>query len=472
MKIQVVTSNPLFLTPAPEQEVRLEKEDYLLRVRLLCERMKKTDIDIVVIYGDREHFSNIEYFTGYDCRFEEGLLAITANGRVSVVVGNEGWAYSYQIPYEVERYSYQNFSLQGQPKDKLKPLSKILGEIGMDKETSVGVVGLKYFETDSEGIARTTFDIPAYVLSALEKCCGAENLVNYTRELTGYPNGIRIKLHSAKEIAWAEYAGCRVANAVQRMLKRLKPGISEYELSTYASVGLEAQNVHPMINFGAHSVGLGLKSPLPGQILQVGDVCGVCYSVRGNLTSKISVGAYDLNSYPEELRGYFETFYKAHFAAVAAWYEAACVGAECREMYHAVYRHINHEEHGITLNPGHTTGTEEWLNSAFYEDSTHCLEDGEFLQVDIIASKTNPVRTSICEDAVVIASDTLRAELAAQYPETYGRICARQKAMRETLGIQLSDDVLPMSNLNGVYYPFMLDLSKVLAISERDRTAV
>ena len=85
------------------------------------------------------------------------------------------------------------------------------------------------------------------------------------------------------------------------------------------------------------------------------------------------------------------------------------------------------------------------------------------MQVDIIASKADPVRTSICEDAVVIASAKLRKELARQYPDTYARICARQKAMRETLGIQISDDVLPMSNLNGVYYPFMLNLSQVLA---------
>ena len=136
-----------------------------------------------------------------------------------------------------------------------------------------------------------------------------------------------------------------------------------------------------------------------------------------------------------------------------------------QDLYSAVYAHINHEEHGITLNPGHGTGTEEWLNSAFHAGSTHKLLDGEFLQVDIIASKADPVRTSICEDAVVIASAGLRAQLAAQYPAVWARIQARQQAMRETLGIHISDDVLPMSNLNGVYYPFMLDLGTVLALS-------
>ena len=58
------------------------------------------------------------------------------------------------------------------------------------------------------------------------------------------------------------------------------------------------------------------------------------------------------------------------------------------------------------------------------------------------------------------------APLAAQYPAVWARIQARQQAMRETLGIHISDDVLPMSNLNGVYYPFMLDLGTVLAKKE------
>ena len=148
---------------------------------------------------------------------------------------------------------------------------------------------------------------------------------------------------------------------------------------------------------------------------------------------------------------------------MAAWYESAKIGVSCGEVYSAVYRHISREEHGITLNPGHSTGTEEWLNSAFFPGSSHRISDGEFVQVDIIASGSNPVRTSICEDAVVFAGERLRAQLREQFPDVYARILARQKAMREILGIQISDDLLPMSNLNGVCYPFMLNLDTVFA---------
>lgn len=462
-KIKPAKSDPLFMTEVQAEEVRLEKEDYLLRLGLLTERMWEKKIDFVLIYGDREHFSNIEYFSSYDCRFEEGLLIVGKDGAVSLIAGNEGISYSYQIPYPVERYLYQNFSLQGQPREKIEPLHRILARTGISPKSKVGVVGLKYFETVCEGDPAHTFDLPAYMLSEIYRICNPENVVNFTRELTGYPDGIRIKLHSAKEIAWAEAAGCRVANAVQRMFKSLKPGISEFELSMCAGAGLEALNVHPMINFGGKSVGLGLKSPLRSTVLSLGEVCGLCYSVRGNLTSKIAVAAYDFNSYADELKPYYESFYQRHFAAMAAWYEKAAVGSRCGDLYDAVYREINHEEHGITLNPGHSTGTEEWLNSAFYKGSEHRILDGEFLQVDIIASKSDPVRTSICEDAVVIASAGLRERLSLEYPAVYARVRRRQEAMRRVLGIRISDDLLPMSNLNGVFYPFMLNLDLVFA---------
>lgn len=463
-EVKLVKSHPLFTQIDRPEPVLLGREDYQLRLRLLVERMGERDVDTVLIYGDREHFSNIEYFTSYDCRFEECLLLADREGHVTLIAGNEGLAYSEQVPYPIRRMLYQNFSLQGQPRERLRPLSQLLAEAGIRPGGRVGVVGMKYFEDGCEGDPAHTFDIPAYILAALYRLCPGEQVVSFGRELTGYPDGIRLTLHSAREIAWAEYAGCRSAGAVQRMLRRLKPGISELELSACAMGGLEPLNVHPMINFGPRSVELGLKSPLPGQTLSLGDVCGICYSVRGNLTSKISVAAYDLNSWKKELRPYYETFYKKHFAAMAAWYEAAGVGARCGEMYRAVYRSISREEHGITLNPGHGTGTEEWLNSAFSAESTHTLLDGEFLQADIIASGSCPVRTSICEDAVVVASRAGREELMRLYPAVWGRISARQRVMREVLNIQISDDVLPMSNLNGVYYPFMLNLDTVFAM--------
>ena len=102
--------------------VEFAKEDYEERIGRLVGSIRDRGLTHMVIYGDREHFSNVEYFTRYDCRFEETLFVVGADGRRSIVVGNEGMGYSRVIPVDVDRYLYQNFSLQGQPRDRLEPL--------------------------------------------------------------------------------------------------------------------------------------------------------------------------------------------------------------------------------------------------------------------------------------------------------------------------------------------------------------
>jgi hypothetical protein len=86
------------------------------------------------------------------------------------------------------------------------------------------------------------------------------------------------------------------------------------------------------------------------------------------------------------------------------------------------------------------------------------------MQCDIIASSDNPVMTAICEDGVIVADAKLRDSVANEYPEVWERITVRQKMMRQVLGINISDDVLPLSSLNGVFFPFMLDTESVFSV--------
>lgn len=459
--VKVSKTHPLFLTEADMPILELSKEDYEGRVRLLAERIRNRNLTHMLICGDREHFSNVEYFTHYDCRFEETLLAVDSEGACSIVVGNEGMGYSRVIPIEIRRYLYQNFSLQGQPRDRLRSLTDILREIGIDGQARIGVAGVKYFEAgmiDSD--PEQTYDLPEYMMTAI-RGTGA-SLVNATAELTGVPDGIRMRLYTAKEIAWAESAGNRAAAVMQRLLKNLKEGICDYELAQLGGAGFDPQNTHPLVNFGAESVAVGMGSPRQAK-LKTGEVGGLCYSVRGNLVSRVGVMARGEEDYAEELKPYFESFYKKYYEAVAAWYEAARVGVTGGELYDAVMNLIGGEEFGVTLNPGHFTGTEEWSNAISAKGSEVRVPDGAFMQVDIIAHGEAPVRTGICEDAVVIAGEELRAQLERDYPEVYRRIMERRKVMREVLGIRLHEDVLPMSNLNGAYYPFMLNTDLVFA---------
>lgn len=455
--IQTVKAHELFMKEENLPVMQLSPAVYKMRTELLRERMQSLGYTHVIIYGDREHFSNIEYFTKYDCRFEESLFIMDQTGEKSILVGNEGMGFSKIIPYPIKRYLYQNFSLQGQPRDESEEIGEILRKTGITGSSRVGIVGWKYMEREK---GKTTFDIPHYLVQEiLAVCPDAENI---TEEITGLPNGIRMKLYTAEEIAWAESVGNRAADVIQRMYKNLKPGMKEYELSQQARVGFDPHSMHPITNFGEHSVTIGMGSP-GESVLTTGEVCGMCYGLRGSLISRTAVAAYDRESCREDLRDKIDSFYKKYYEAVAAWYETARIGALGGELYEAVMSVIGAPEFGVTLNPGHHTGCDEWTNSAICKDSEVALADGAFMQVDIIASASDPVRTAVCEDAVVIAGEELRSSLRQEYPDTYRRIVKRQEVMREVLGIHISDEVLPMSNLTGVYMPYMLDTSKVFA---------
>lgn len=151
---------------------------------------------------------------------------------------------------------------------------------------------------------------------------------------------------------------------------------------------------------------------------------------------------------------------------MCAWYEKLHVGVDGNTLHHAVHDLIGGPEYNVNLNCGHYTGMDEWTNALAYDGSTHTLPDGAYMQVDIIASNPDPVRTAICEDTAIVAGPELRAALKAEYPEVWARIQERREAMIHHLGIELHEDVLPLSNVNAAMYPFMLNLNRVFALEE------
>lgn len=430
-------------------------EDYLQRVELLQERMKKLALDYVVIYGDREHFSNIEYFSSYDCRFEEALWVLSQDGTKSVIVGNEGYGYSFQIPYPVNRYLYQNFSLQGQPREKSKSLHEILSEIGITAGSKVGVVGVKYFDERYFDNPQKLFDIPEYILGELRMV--NTSFINITQEITGLPDGIRMKIHNVKEIAWGEYVAVKSAAVVRNLLRGMEPGIQELELSRKGNIDFMPVTMYSLVNFGEEHIALGLRSP-DDTVLEETMPYGVCYSLRGSLCSRTGLALSGANPEYDEV---IENFYKPYWSAIATWYENVKVGAVAGKVYDKVMHIIGDERFGVTLNPGHNTGMDEWTNSPFFENSQLTIPSGTYLQCDIIGTNQKPYCTAICEDTVVVADEAMRQELKEKHPETFERIVKRQEMMRSELGIQVDDSLLPLSNLNGVYFPYGLDCTTV-----------
>jgi hypothetical protein len=88
------------------------------------------------------------------------------------------------------------------------------------------------------------------------------------------------------------------------------------------------------------------------------------------------------------------------------------------------------------------------------------------MQVDIIPATGGPYFTTNIEDGIVLADSTLRDTLARSFPDLWERVTLRRAFMRDTLGIDLHPDVLPLSNLPAVLPPFLLRPDRIMTLTE------
>ena len=119
------------------------------------------------------------------------------------------------------------------------------------------------------------------------------------------------------------------------------------------------------------------------------------------------------------------------------------------------------ERFGVTLNPGHLIGLDEWISSPIREGSTDALASGMPMQMDVIPS--HPVYGSTrMEDGYVIADAGLREVLARSFPNVARRCEARARFMREVIGMEVPDTLLPLADTCGIVAPFLFDPAQVV----------
>ena len=90
-------------------------EEFSARLDAARAAMDRSGLTHLVVYGDREHFANVAYLTGFDPRFEEALLIVPADRTPLLVVGNECEDYVPVSPLygasQLRRERFQSFSL-------------------------------------------------------------------------------------------------------------------------------------------------------------------------------------------------------------------------------------------------------------------------------------------------------------------------------------------------------------------------
>jgi hypothetical protein len=455
---------PEFSTPTMEPTI--PPETYLDRIETLRGRARGKGFDTFIVYGDREHFANVAWLTGYDPRFEEALLIIDIKGRRKplLVVGNEGKGYTAISPIEkrLRIALYQSFSLVSQPRGESRSLKQILRLGGVKRGCRVGVAGWKYFTEVEVDNPEQTIEIPSYIADTLRRMAGRGNVVNANILLLHPAEGIRA-VNDVDQLACFEYVGTYTSQALRDVLFSVRPGMTEFDAVRIMKINGIPLTCHLMLSTGPRAL-MGLPSP-SSRVIQRGDQFTTAYGAWGSLNSRAGFMVESADELPKAIRDYVPKLVAPYYEAVAAWYEKLRIGATGDDLWKAVHGRIGDPFYGVHLNPGHLTSIDEWLSSPSYAGSKEKLASGMAVQVDIIPGTGSKYFTTNIEDGLCLADSKLRSEFSDRYPEAWGRIQTRRDFMVDELDLKLAPEVLPFSNIPAYLPPFILSPRMAMRIA-------
>jgi len=430
-------------------------EEYRRRIDAAVERMKQAGLDFLAVYGDREHFANLAFLTGFDPRFEEALLLLDRSGGRLLIVGNECMGYLPDPAIGCQVELFQDFSLMGQPRDRSRPLRAILSAFGIGRGAKVGCVGWKYYQPTLVDGGDVASDLPGYLIDLLRELAGNRQAVRNTTAIFVNPDDGLRTINSADQIAMMEFAAVHTSLAVKASVESIRPGLRECDLPMHATASGLPYSCHAMVSFG-DKVRRGLSSPTQRRGC-LGDAFALALGIWGSLTCRagmVAAGPKDLSG---DLKDFYPRFAGNYFDVAVAWYEKVKLGASAGEVYAAAHAVRDASLMDFAVNPGHLIGLDEWLHSPFQAGSTCRLRSGMAVQMDIIPVSKGPFCYSNVEDGIVLADQKLQNEIAQHHPRCWKRVRARRDFMTGTLGIALDPSVLPLSNTPAWLCPYAMD---------------
>lgn len=450
----------------PTVEPQLSPDLYRERLNRLYERAAADGYAIFIVYGDREHFANLSYLTGYDPRFEEALLILNVEqrGKPALLVGNEGKGYVNSSPIidDLDIVLYQSFSLLGQDRSKSKGLIEILQAAGVAQGKAIGVAGWKHFNQLETDTPNTWLEIPSYLADTLRTMTGDAALVqNANAIMMDSVGGLRTTCE-VDQLARFEFAATFASQAVRNVVFGAKPGMTELQAAALMDLNGLPLSCHLMLSAGERAF-LGMGSPAMRRI-EHGDPFTTAFGLWGALTSRAGFMVASADELPAGIQDYVDKLIAPYFSAIVGWYEQIGIGVSGGALYQTIHDQIGDPFFGVGLNPGHLIHLDEWVDSPIYAGSTETLQSGMALQVDVIPATGTPYYTSNIEDGIALADEGLRQAFAQKYPEAWGRIQARRDFMQNALGITLKPEVLPFSNIPAYLPPYLLAPTKAMRV--------
>ena len=96
------------------------------------------------------------------------------------------------------------------------------------------------------------------------------------------------------------------------------------------------------------------------------------------------------------------------------------------------------------------------------------MRDAALLRIDhaqLAGLAFEPAEYGRALGQAIFADESLRAQFAVAYPGAWKRISARREFMRDSLGINLHEDVLPFSNIPAYLPPYLLAPHRAMTVA-------
>jgi len=442
--------------PGLPQEPDVPRGVYRDRLDRLCDRMKEKQLDALVIYGDREHFGNFRFCTGYDPRFEEAFLVVLTGARPVLLIGVEGAGHSkHSLKLDCEVVIWHPLSLMGISRQGMKALGDILRSVGIHAGMRVGTVGWKYFTEAEFKDPDMKIEIPSFMVDELRHIVGNSDVVNSTDIFMHPDYGLRSSC-DIHEVAVSEFGGTLGSRCMNRMIEGLEPGISEYDAVELMRLPGYPMSCHPAVLSGERT-GYIPASPSSRRI-RLGDPLAFGVAFWGSDVARFAYVAYGNEDLPTHDADYVHYTCVPYFMLLRKWYESVRLGAVCGEIFERTVSELANCPFDLFLNPGHLTDLEEWTNSPFVARSPVSIKSGMIIQEELIPAMRDRRRFgAYVEDGFAIGDESTVQDLRTHYPSVFRRIEARREFMIEQLGINIGSEVLPLCDNQGLLRPFLLN---------------
>ncbi len=444
----------------PRERPELPRATHVARLNALARARRQAGLDALVLYADREHCANLVWLTGFDPRFEEALLVLAPGMQPTMLTGPENLGRAQNCLIEVEARLYPPFGLLGQDRSKTPALEEVLRHAGIDTAHRVGVLGWKYFGPDEAPKPEAWLEVPSFIADALRAIVGVSGrVVNANALLMHASSGLRA-VNELEQIAQFEFGAIAVSEALKRLIRNIRPGMTEFEAAAQMQLGLLPHSCHTMLSSGSRLVGLDSPS---GKTLAAGDPVTSAVGYWGGLSSRMGWLAEDASGLPAAARDYADRLAGPYFACAADWYETIGIGVTGGELDALVRRHLSDPFFNLVLNPGHLIHIDEWMNTPVYPGSTETFVSGQAVQCDIIPAAGPPYYGANIEDGIALLDEEGRAELRDKFPDMWQRVESRRAFMGDVLGIRLKPEVMPLSNLAAAMPPYWLAPERIFA---------